>query len=159
MTWSRLEGLRFHWAVASSSKGHWELPPRGWKTLPDTTGGCWRWGRAGRGGAGRGGAGRGAHMPPIGCSCIGLALPSRMSLRAYVHMCILLPLRVWYLGPACVPIPVSLFSCNPAYSVDAGGAWSSTFEKHPLPQPGGSQGPGEHRLAWQLVFASSSACT
>lgn len=62
MTWSRLEGLRFHWAVASSPKGHWELPPRGWKTLPDTT-------------------------------------------------------------------------------VDAGGAWSSTFEKHPLPQPGGGQGP------------------
>ena len=39
MTWSRLEGLRFHWAVASGPKGHWELPPRGWKTLPDTTGG------------------------------------------------------------------------------------------------------------------------
>ena len=38
MTWSRLEGLRFHWAVASGPKGHWELPPRGWKTLPDTTG-------------------------------------------------------------------------------------------------------------------------
>lgn len=62
MTWSRLEGLRFHWAVASGPKGHWELPPRGWKTLPDTT-------------------------------------------------------------------------------VDAGGAWQSTFEKHPLPQPGGGQGP------------------
>jgi hypothetical protein len=38
MTWSRLEGLRFHWAVASGPKGQWELPPRGWKTLPDTTG-------------------------------------------------------------------------------------------------------------------------
>ncbi|KIZ06204.1 hypothetical protein MNEG_1755 [Monoraphidium neglectum] len=62
MTWSRLEGLRFHWAVASGPKGQWELPPRGWKTLPDTT-------------------------------------------------------------------------------VDAGGAWQSTFEKHPLPQPGGGQGP------------------
>lgn len=62
MTWSRLEGLKFHWAVASGPKGHWELPPRGWKTLPDTT-------------------------------------------------------------------------------VDAGGAWQSTFDKHPLPQPGGGQGP------------------
>jgi len=62
MTWSRLEGLRFHWAVAATPAGHWELPPRGWKTLPDTT-------------------------------------------------------------------------------VDAGGAWQSTFEKHPLPQPGGGQGP------------------
>lgn len=47
MTWSRLEGLKFHWACASSPKGHWELPPRGWKTLPDTTGGQ-VWGSGGR---------------------------------------------------------------------------------------------------------------
>ena len=39
MTWSRLEGLLLHWAV--SRKGppaeRWELPPRGWKTLPEST--------------------------------------------------------------------------------------------------------------------------
>jgi hypothetical protein len=64
MTWSRLEGLRFHWAVSSAPPPNqkWELPPRGWMTVPDTT-------------------------------------------------------------------------------VDAGGAWQSTFEKHPLPQPGGATAP------------------
>jgi len=64
MTWSRLEGLRFHWAVSSAPPPNqkWELPPRGWVTVPDTT-------------------------------------------------------------------------------VDAGGAWQSTFEKHPLPQPGGATAP------------------
>ncbi|WIA32608.1 hypothetical protein OEZ86_003411 [Tetradesmus obliquus] len=47
MTWSRLEGLLLHWAV--SRKGppaeRWELPPRGWKTLPESTvdaGGAWQ---------------------------------------------------------------------------------------------------------------------
>lgn len=64
MTWSRLEGLRFHWAVSRAPPPgqKWELPPRGWVTAPDT-------------------------------------------------------------------------------SVDAGGAWQSVFEKHPLPQPGGTSGP------------------
>lgn len=39
MTWSRLEGLLLHWAVSRKPPPaeKWELPPRGWKTLPDTT--------------------------------------------------------------------------------------------------------------------------
>lgn len=39
MTWSRLEGLLLHWAVSRKAPPaeKWELPPRGWKTLPDTT--------------------------------------------------------------------------------------------------------------------------
>jgi hypothetical protein len=62
MTWSRLEGLRFHWAVASSPKGHWELPPRGWKTLPDTTG-AREWGN-GWGPSGGGLDGVQLRLPP-----------------------------------------------------------------------------------------------
>jgi len=47
MTWSRLEGLLLHWAVSRKAPPaeKWELPPRGWKTLPDTTvdaGGAWQ---------------------------------------------------------------------------------------------------------------------
>jgi len=47
MTWSRLEGLLLHWAVSRKPPPaeKWELPPRGWKTLPDTTvdaGGAWQ---------------------------------------------------------------------------------------------------------------------
>lgn len=47
MTWSRLEGLLLHWAVSRKSPPaeKWELPPRGWKTLPETTvdaGGAWQ---------------------------------------------------------------------------------------------------------------------
>ena len=76
MTWSRLEGLRFHWAVSSAPPPNqqWELPPRGWVTVPDTT-------------------------------------------------------------------------------VDAGGAWQSTFEKHPLPQPGGATSPD---VMYTLVLSVSS---
>jgi hypothetical protein len=47
MTWSRLEGLLLHWAVSRKAPPaeRWELPPRGWKTLPESTvdaGGCER---------------------------------------------------------------------------------------------------------------------
>lgn len=47
MTWSRLDGLLLHWAVSRKAPPaeKWELPPRGWKTLPDTTvdaGGAWQ---------------------------------------------------------------------------------------------------------------------
>lgn len=47
MTWSRLEGLLLHWAVSRKAPPaeKWELPPRGWVTLPDTTvdaGGAWQ---------------------------------------------------------------------------------------------------------------------
>lgn len=49
MTWSRLEGLLLHWAVSRKPPPaeKWELPPRGWKTLPDTSvdaGGAWQTG-------------------------------------------------------------------------------------------------------------------
>lgn len=45
-----------------------------------------------------------------------------------------------------MPCPfAALPSQTRASAVDAGGAWQSTFEKHPLPQPGGGQGPGELR--------------
>jgi hypothetical protein len=39
MTWSRLEGLLLHWAVSRKAPPaeRWELPPRGWKTLPEST--------------------------------------------------------------------------------------------------------------------------
>eukprot|EP00879_Flechtneria_rotunda_P013466 GHRR01014060.1.p1 GENE.GHRR01014060.1~~GHRR01014060.1.p1 ORF type:complete len:243 (+),score=71.88 GHRR01014060.1:1071-1799(+) len=39
MTWSRLEGLLLHWAVSRKAPPNerWELPPRGWKTLPEST--------------------------------------------------------------------------------------------------------------------------
>ena len=55
MTWSRLEGLLLHWAVSRKAPPaeKWELPPRGWKTLPDTTV------DAGGGGVRRGGGGGG----------------------------------------------------------------------------------------------------
>ena len=42
-------------------------------------------------------------------------------------------------APAAPPPPC--LCPPPPRAVDAGGAWQSTFDKHPLPQPGGGQGP------------------
>eukprot|EP00877_Chromochloris_zofingiensis_P000574 jgi/Chrzof1/10517/Cz05g01210.t1 len=80
MTWSRLEGLLFHWAVSQKAGAKWELPPRGFKTLPENT-------------------------------------------------------------------------------VDAGGAWQSQFEKHPLPQPEGVVGPEPMYTMMLIVPLEGSLAT
>lgn len=43
-SWSKLEGLLFHWGVTREAD-KWELPPMGWKTLPyrnEDAGGAWQ---------------------------------------------------------------------------------------------------------------------
>jgi hypothetical protein len=45
MTWSRLQGLICHWAVSKAQGAEWQLPPRGFTTVPDSTtdaGGAWQ---------------------------------------------------------------------------------------------------------------------
>lgn len=125
MTWSRLEGLRFHWAVASGPKGMWELPPRGWKTLPDTTGASLR---------------AAMRCAALLCICISFASGEERVLVGGVLAVGFVPSKP---PTADQPNATHTHTRTPKIhkTVDAGGAWQSSFEKHPLPQPGGGQGP------------------
>jgi hypothetical protein len=118
MTWSRLEGLLLHWAVSRTPppKGEWELPPRGWRTLPDTT------------------IDAGAHHPDAArmhiymCACMYACMHARM--HVCMH-CSCVVLKLFLSTPPSQPL-------NPCCS---GGAWQTTLEKHPLPEPDGTMGP------------------